>query len=207
MALGDNYATLTQFKTYLGLNDPSKTSMDQRLGDALNAASREVEDYCHRQFNKTTEASPRTYKPDSSGFTYVDDFWTVEDLAISTDNDGAGVYGDPWEVNTYELLPRNGVVNGRPGWPYYKIRAAYGQYFPHVYGRLDVVQVTAQWGWAAVPAPVKQATLIIAAQDYKLADAPFGVAGFDNFGSVKVSDIPRARKMLCAYEARRLMCG
>jgi hypothetical protein len=45
------------------------------------------------------------------------------------------------------------------------------------------VQVTATWGWTAVPATIKKATLLQASRFYKRRDAPFGVAGSPDMGS------------------------
>jgi hypothetical protein len=70
-------------------------------------------------------------------------------------------------------------------WPAYCVRRA--------------VQITALWGWSAVPDPVKQATLIIAAEQWKLKDAPFGVAGFGEFGPIRVRDNPMAASLLARY--------
>jgi hypothetical protein len=61
------------------------------------------------------------------------------------------------------------------------------------------VQVTAQWGWAAVPDSVKQATKILAAEIFRLKDAPLGVAGFNDFGPVRVREVPQVSMLLKRY--------
>ena len=60
-----------------------------------------------------------------------------------------------------------------------------GKWFPFTwpYTHLDRISITGTWGWPAVPAPVMQGTFLIAAQLFKLKDAPFGVAGNSTFGT------------------------
>src|SRR5438067_2223334 len=195
MALCDPYATLAELKAYIGISD---TVDDAQLTDALNTASRAVESHCDRQFNAATTATARIYRPDDYLWTSVDDFSTTTGLVIATDEDFDGVFETPWAASDYELDPLNGIVAGETGWPFSKIRAVSGRFFPrpgYFYPiapngyptyRRSTLQVTAQWGWATVPAAVKQATLIIAAETFKMKDAPFGVAGFGDMGVIRV---------------------
>jgi hypothetical protein len=183
MALGDTYATLAELKTHVGI--PVDEDMkDEVLQWALDSASREIENCCERQFNKTTTASQRTYRL-SCDSVEVDDFWTTDGLVID---------GNAYAADDYDLWPLNGTVNGVPGWPYGEI-VSYGRHLPD-----DRVTVTAQWGWDAVPAPVKQACLMLAAKNYKLADSPLGVAGFGEFGVVRVRDMPDIDRKLKKYK-------
>lgn len=52
---------------------------------------------------------------------------------------------------------------------------------------LPTVQVTARFGWSAVPYQVNEATILKAASLFKRKDAPFGVAGFNEFGAVRIT--------------------
>lgn len=206
MALGDNYATLAQLKDYLGIG--TQTSLDEKLNDALSSASREVELFCNRQFNKDTVVSARVYQPNSCKAVDVDDFHTTTGLIVKTDNACTGTFDTTWAASDYELSPYSGVVDGQPGHPFDRITAVGGRYFPQVWQRRrGIVEVTAQWGWAAVPAPVKQATLILAAQTFKLADAPFGVAGMSEFGVVRVRDMPQVQAKLARYVRYTVLVG
>jgi len=58
------------------------------------------------------------------------------------------------------------------------------------------VRVTARWGWSAVPAQVKQATILRAVALFKRKDAPHGVAGFDGFGVVRLRQDPDVEALL-----------
>ncbi len=93
--------------------------------------------------------------------------------------------------------PENLVVSGLP-WAYTALRATFGQVFPpSVYRK--AVRVTAKWGWPVVPDAVKEATILVAVALYKRPDAPFGVAGFDQFGAVRVRDDPTVVELLARY--------
>ncbi|MGC5330991.1 hypothetical protein [Micromonospora sp. DT62] len=189
MALGDPYATPVEFKSYISV---SSADLDLQIADSLTAASREIEKHCGRQFNSTTVPSLRTFEVRDSSVLLVDDFHTLEGLVIKTDDNQTLTTSD------YRLEPLNGVVDGQPGWPYYRISASQGYRFPR-YGS-TTVEVTAQWGWATVPVAVKQACIALANENLKvIREAPFGVAGTDAFGLVRVRDNQRIRTMLQPY--------
>jgi len=55
------------------------------------------------------------------------------------------------------------------------------------------------FGWPAVPRNVKTASLIAAAQIFRIKDAPFGVAGFGEFGVVRIQQNPQVMWLLRRY--------
>jgi hypothetical protein len=175
MALGDPYATLAEIKSRLGLTD---TNDDLKLTNILAAASRGIEKFTGRQFNDAGSATARLYEPADLLCCLVDDFSTTTGLVIATDENDDGVFEVTWTTADYELSPLNGVVDGETGWPYWRIRGLGTKWFPvqryPVYRyRSASVQVTARWGWTAVPAPVKEACLLATEEAFKLKDAPF----------------------------------
>lgn len=195
MALGGSYATVDDLKARFDIAD---TVDDIRLTEALAGASREIEVHCDRQFNEDIVApSARVYRPLNSRKVLVDDIHTVVGLIVATDEDDDGTYETTWTAADYQLEPLNGIVSGQSGWPYYRIAAVSSRTFPC--NRRPSVQVTAQWGWQTIPAPVKESCLIIAAELFKLGDAPFGVAGFGEFGPVRVRMNSRAQSLLAPY--------
>lgn len=194
MALGDSYASLPELKDRLGLTD---TVDDDRAKDALASASREIESACGRQFNQTTSATARVFYPHDGCWATVDDFYTITGLVVATDEGDDGTYETTWAAADYQLEPLNGVFNGEQGWPYSEIRAV-SHWFP-TRGRRAPLQVTAQWGWVDVPAPVRQACLILASETLKLKDAPFGIAGFGDLGAVRVRSNPKVAELLAPY--------
>lgn len=202
MAIGENYATLAELKSYLKITDSAE---DAELDQALSSASRGIDKYCDRSFGKDTSATARVYYSDSAYLVRVDDFHTTAGLVVKTDAGDDGTYETTWASTDYQLEPLNGMVDGETGWPFSRIRAVVGNFPPCP--RRPAVQVTAQWGWTAVPAPVKQACLIVAAETFKLATAPFGVAGFGDFGAVRVRDNPMAVRKLDPYRRAMVRVG
>lgn len=202
MALGDPYATLAQLKTYLIVTD---SVQDALLTDALATSSRLIEHHCSRQFNTAGSASARVYYPDSSCHVEVADFSTTAGLVVKYSTSDDAVYNVTLTAAQYQLLPLNGVVDGESGWPY-NVIVTQSLVLPR--GTLrPSVEVTANWGWAAVPGPIKQACIYLAEQTYKLKGAPFGVAGFDQFGPVRVRDNPLVMAMLEPYRLEGVFVG
>lgn len=194
MALGADYATLAELKVY---SNNTQDTYDDVLTDALTAASRAIESVCHRQFNDADTASARVYRPLHSTLVKVDDFHTPTGLIVKTSTNGDGVYDTTWASAEFEQRPLNGVVSGQPGWPFYELWSDGSRLFPTA--KFASVQVTARWGWTAVPLPVKQACLMIAHELFKMKDAPFGVAGATDYGTVSVRENKMVMKRLAPY--------
>jgi hypothetical protein len=146
MALGDAYATAAELEARTGRTD------DGTFDALLDAASRRVEDFCRRQFNKVTVASERRFLAVDPTRLPVDDFHTTTDLAVD-------VGGQAWDVADVDPRPWNGTVNGMAGWPYFDLFAV-NRTWP--WRRRPTITVTAQWGWDAVPEAIRQATLDVA---------------------------------------------
>ena len=187
MTVTNGLCTQGSLKAYLGLQagDPSR---DVLLDDAINAASRAIEDYCGRHFYDAGSATARTFAPDDRYVIDVDDFSTTTGLVIKTDANDDGTFEITWTSSDYELDTT--VAGGITGWPYRHIRAVGDYLFPlptATTARRFTVQVTARWGWAAVPEPVRQATLQVAAKLYRRKDAPFGVSAVGDFGPLRIS--------------------
>ena len=179
------YASIDQAKQYLPGEDQRSTN-DSNIEMSLNAACRAIDRYCGRVFTKTTTASARVYRPLSPGVCLVDDFHTTTDLVIKTDEDDDGTFERTWSSSDYDLEPANGGAGqGLTGIPYSEIVAVDDLSFPCGNAR-RAVQVTAQWGWDAVPDPVVLATLNLTGTLRKLRDVPLGLAGFQDFGGVRV---------------------
>lgn len=204
--LGQPYVELENFKDYLKIKR-EKIEQDPLLEEALRSASGEIETHCNRQFNRAETATPRVYPATSLTEVEVDDFWTKTDLVVEVDLDDDGVYETVVDSSNYELYPANGVVSGQIGWPFWRIEFI-DLWLPQRSRRKNIVQVTAKWGWAAVPEAVRQATEIIAAETYQLKDAPFGTAGMDQFGNIyHVRDNRIAAGKLARYCRKRIPVG
>lgn len=198
--LGGPYATRDQLKRRQGIPD-TNTYVDSDLDDALSAASVQVNRYCGRQFGQAASATDRTFEIGKTGI-QTDDFFTTTGLMIG---------GIVWaSVTAYDLYPSDGVLDGVPGWPYLRLRnrrQGIGWAWPWpLANQGSRIVITAQWGWADVPADIVSATLMLAAEELKLKDTPFGVAGFGDF-AIRVRSNPKIAERLDPYRVRVGLVG
>ena len=134
----------------------------------------------------------------------VDDFSTTTGLTVKTDEGDNGTYDQTWTVTTdFTVEPANLNLNGIP-WTYTQIRAVGSKVFPTA-GQRARVQVTAAFGWPAVPDAVTQATYELALDIFKMKDAPFGVAGFNEYGQIRVRENNTVKMLLEPYRKHGLV--
>ncbi len=207
MAAGDPYITNATLAAYIAsVNNEATINIDNRAGEltaACSSASRLIEQHCGRVFWDAGSATARTFRTDDMCLAEIDDISTATGLVVKTDETADGTFDTTWAAADYQLEPANGVWNSSTGWPYWKIRAIESRRFPT--GTRYLIEVTAQWGWAAVPAEVTQAALILAHRLYKRAETPEGVAGFADFGAVRLSRIDHDVQTLLAPYRRNAM--
>ena len=200
MAIGDPYATMAELKVRLEI-PVGDTKDDTRCTQAVNAASRGIERVCKRQFNKAASATARTVYPTRDRLVITPDFHTDTDLVVAADTTDDGTFDTTFAASDLQLEPLDGVQDGIEGWPYWRIRAVGTTDFPRL--ERASVRVTAQWGWTAVPADIKEATLIAAAELFKLVDAPLGVTGMADWGMIRVRDNPKVYSLIAPYARSR----
>jgi hypothetical protein len=188
MAITNGYCTLAEVKAALRIGT-ADTVDDALLENCVGAASRLIDGYCNRQFWAVSSATPRVFQANNEYWTDCDDFYTTDSFVLKTSSFADGNFDTTWQTSDYQLEPLNGVLDGLT-WSYDKIRAVGDYLFPTVnanYGEQALVQVTAKWGWASVPEPVKQACIIQSSRIFKRYDSPLGVAGFGDLGAIRVS--------------------
>lgn len=186
MALTNSYATLPTFKSYLGI---SVSTMDTQLEMALNSASRSIDNYCGRRF--WTDASVVTRTIAGKGSTILDlpdGIAMTTGLVVKTDTAADGTFVTTWAATDYQLLPVGAPYAFPEAEPWTQIQALGSHTFlTGTTLRPNAVQITAKWGWPAVPDPVVQACLIKASRLFHRKDSPQGIAGFGEFGPVRLS--------------------
>lgn len=190
--------TADDLKTWLNLGDALD---DTSLGIAAASACTWVKQTCGRSFEITTSGSEssRVFEPKTATLCITDDFSTTTNLVVKVDNGDDGVYETTLTASDYWAEPLNGIQDGLTV-PYYRVRC--DSWLLPTCNRRPSVQVTARWGWTAVPDAVKQAALIEAARLFKRRTSPEGVlAGFQDFGASRIqqSADPDARALLNPY--------
>jgi hypothetical protein len=165
MATNDPYATLEEFKAWLGRTD---TGDDAVLGDCLAAASRAVDRATDRVFYQQT--ATRTYTAEESDWLPVDDLVSVSSL--QTDVDGDRIYETTWSATDFDLAPDNAGLRYEPYTTLRTVPYHATFWFPTT---RKGVRIAGTWGWPAVPDAVHTATLILAHKLLKRQDSPLGV--------------------------------
>ena len=187
MPITNGYATRNQTKAALRIGT-ADTIDDDLIDNCVGAASRLIDGYCNRRFWQSGTAEARVFQAEDSFYCSIDDIAGTA-ITLKTSSFADGNFDVTWTSSDYQLEPLNGNLDGLT-WSYDKIRAVGDYLFPTVnanYGEQALVQVTAIFGWPAVPEPVTQATIIQASRIFKRYDSPLGVAGFGDLGAIRVS--------------------
>lgn len=187
------YCTLAEVKAALRLTDDVDDALIDR---SIEAASRRADAYCGRWFYKTAQTAIKLYP-----FNYYN--VPVQDIAntsvtVQTDDDGDGTFETTWTQGVdYQLEPLNAALDSRP---YRRIVAIGGKTFPsQAIPEQPLIQVTAQWGWNAVPDDVREATVLLAMRGFARYNAALGIVGFNDMAiQVRAVD-PDVRDMLNQY--------
>lgn len=137
---------------------------------AIAAASKAVRNYTDRDFtlNDSMIATVRTFEYDDSGYIDIDD---AQDVTGVTVNFPFGGFPQTLTTNQWQAQPYNGPIydslvlysptfysmNREMGFTYNLDR------YEGTVGPPPTLDVTAIWGWAAIPEDVQQATIWTAA--------------------------------------------
>lgn len=194
MAITNGYCTLQELKNVLRITD----SVDDSLLElSIEAASRQIDGYCERNFYSTS--ATRYFFARNSYEVEIDDLTTLTSLYTAPNGTA---FDQEWTSAEYQLEPLNGVVGGLPT-PYTLIRAIDDLLFPTI-GEEALVKVTGTFGYTPVPTAVKQATIMSAGRLYKRYDSPLGVLGFGDLGVVRISRLdPDIAALLAPYRRVR----
>lgn len=183
MAIVNGYATLPQLRSELGITDVTQTGDDSKLELAVEAASRQIDGYCDRRFWQDAAVKVREFYAESPTCCPVDDISTTTGLIVKIDEDGDGTFETTLTIATdFILLPAN-AEDDTPARPYDEIRLVENYSFPRLSNGRPGVQVTAKFGFAAVPDDVEKACIVQAISLYKSKDAAFGGVALGDFGA------------------------
>lgn len=175
-----NYTDVETLKTRLEIEDGDHDH-DLTLQSILEAVSRMIDNYTHRRFYTATET--RYYTPVSRVEAFIDDCVSV--TAVVTDDNADRTYPSTWSATDYDLEPYNAALDGKP---YTTICVAENstKEFPVVKKGL---KITGAFGYCTstnIPDPIVEACNLQSERVYKRKDAPFGVMGSADMGTVTV---------------------
>jgi len=208
MALTNCYVTLEDIRDRSSISDNlDNTTLEPAITDACRA----IDVWCAQVFYDAGSATAKTFRPSDPYCVEVLPFSTTTGLVIETDANDDGTYEVAWASTDYELDVFGGDYNTVLGSaPYNKIRAVGSYLFPTANRRRISLQVTAQWGWSAVPQNVKAAAKILAVDLWKRKDTPFGITtGTVDFGGLRIGRdlMAQVSSLLTAYHVHPVMVG
>lgn len=193
MTITNGYCTLAELKEILRILD---TVDDELLEARINEASRVIDQHCNRRFYADATASARLFTSIDGNTIFVDDISSTTGLVVKSDSVGDGTYATTIAAADFQAEPLNAIVKGTP---ITSIAARLAGAFSMAAVPAGC-QVTAKWGWPAIPDPVHSACLILAGRLVKRGDSLLGVAGFGELGAITVRAIdPDVERMLRPY--------
>lgn len=182
MAVTNGYCTVAELREHFG--DPGTKLDAELLERAINAASRAIDRFCGRRFWLDATAQDKVYRCGDAYYADVDDIGTTTGLVVKTDTTGDGTYATTWASTDYQLEPLNADTN-EDAHAWWTLVAVDRYTFP-LHERRTTLQVTARFGWSAVPDEVEEACILKAASLFKRKEAPFGIQSFGEFGAVRI---------------------
>lgn len=203
--MANDYCTIVDFKDWRG--GPNDAIDDLKIANAISAASRGIDNFTKTQFWKTPTGTVRLFDTCDTRRLRIGDAVAITEVATDTDADG--IFETVWAASDFQLLPLNPAAAPEPE-PYTEIQAVGALTFPRrTTTRSGLVKLTGTWGWPSIPAPVFQSALLLVNRLLKRAGSPEGVAGFDDFGVVRISarDDPDAVRYLTPYKTSRRVGG
>jgi hypothetical protein len=207
MAITNGYCTLAEIKAFVNISDSND---DDQLEDAVNSASRQVDAYCGRQFFADGSTSAKVYRTSDPYKVVVDDISTSTGLVLKYDDDEDGTYETTVAASDFVLLPLNGESFGIAGLGFTSIELfTDGSHeFPTTnINNRPAIQVTANWGFAAVPEPIRQATLMLSSENFAMRNTPLGIAGVGEFGVLAVRQNRQITRMIDPYRRGEVVHG
>jgi hypothetical protein len=202
MAITNGYTTLDAMKTFLSITDSSD---DTLLEGFIESASRSIDRIANRRFYADAAASARKYRAYNDLFVYVDDISSTTGLIVKIDDDGDGTFESTLTINTDFLVePLTAASKDRPFTQLTMVNTSFTwPIFPGLFsnGLRPGVEVTAKWGWPAVPDDIETACQILTADLYKRKDSPGGILGLGDLGAIRMSPLGRdVTAMVRAYK-------
>ena len=173
MGWAPDYGDSDEAKAWVRVDDSLD---DDEIGLIVTSVSRGIDDHCNRQFGVVDVAEQRFY---TARWDYERGRWVVDIDDLMTTTNAAFAVTGVGAVTAYTLEPRNAVAKGKP-WTRLVVDVDSGV-MPT--GEEFEMDLTALWGWTAVPSPVRVAWRLQTNRILSRRDSPYGVAGSPQDGS------------------------
>ena len=195
MPITNGYCTLQEVKAALRLSDSID---DTLLENAIEGASRRIDGYCGRFFYKTSATAVPLFANNAYRL-MTTDISSTTGLIVKLDDDGDGTFETTLTLNTdYIVEPTDYIVQQRP---IRTITMVGGYTFPMFYIPSECgVQITAQWGWNAVPDDVREACVLLSIRQFARYNAALGVLAFADMAIAVRAVDPDVRDLLQPYK-------
>lgn len=187
------YTTLAAVKAAMRIPD---TIDDDLIVSVIEGACRRIDEECGRVFYADSTATARVFAANGNRLLLVDDISSTTGLVVRIDSNVDGTFETTFTSSQYQLEPLNSLSRNKP---VEMIRAVDSNWPTSSTGRA-LVEITARWGWPAVPAPVAEAARLTVLRLFNRFNSPLGIAGFGDLGAVMVRNLdPDVRDMLHAF--------
>lgn len=181
--MSENYCSAAELQTRLFGDNLTPSSMDELvLEQVIQGVSRWIEKFTGRRFYASSET--RYYSALFGNVLSVDDLLSI--TTLSTDDDGDRTYETTWASTDYDLTPDNAVADAQP---FTEIRCAPDGEYSFPAGVKKGVKIVGSFGYCTIanlPQDVREACLLQSERMYKRKDAPFGLAGADSLGQMRL---------------------
>lgn len=163
MAIGDSYADPGDYRSKV---DKTASGDDADLAFQLNAVSRFIDQRCRRTFNKTTAAEARIYSGNGKPKIWLEhDIATTAGLTVKCDLNGDYDVSDSGEtltINTHFWPGPYNAALGSEAKPFEWLELRPGNAAVTIWPcQPRAIEVTAVFGWPAVPSAIKELTIAL----------------------------------------------
>ena len=191
-----SYIEADELAAFLRIHDDQEHPQLEQL---IASAAEAIAAHCGQSFNAAaSSATAKVFSAADPRWVRVAPISSTTDLVVKTDTGSDGVFDTTWASTDYQLEPLNQEHAGLTDHPYTLIRAARSRCFP--VDRRARVEVTACWGWATIPASVKDATLMHAARLHERRNAPAGIVAGEGFvGRMSLGIDPDVQSLLAPF--------
>lgn len=179
---------LEDFKLYIGVNRGDDIADDDTLQAAIDAGEEAINSELGRiliAVDDDTVASAREYQVG------IGDRW----LAIHDCAEVVSVSGANTESlnSTFKAYPLGHLDDTGDYRPYDRLRHYTGWFGDNYWG---IVTVVGKWGWASLPSRAFMGSKLLAKDIVDNATVKFGVAGFAEYGAVRVRENAVVARMI-----------